>query len=302
MKLSLVVPCFNEEKNVPLFYKEAHETFSRAGIEYELVFVDDGSSDNTFAIIKRLCTGPVPVRAISFSRNFGKEAAMMAGLAEATGDYVAVIDADLQQRPSIVVDMVRMLDSDKSVDCVAAYQNTRDESGVLNFFKNSFYDIINLFSETKFHQGASDFRCFRRQMVEAVLSMKECYRFSKGLFSWVGFNTSYIPYKAEQRAQGESKWSFKKLFLYAVDGIEAFTVAPLRLPLLLSAAFLVISLILFIVFMIVNKAFVDIAVIFFVGGVILGCVGIIGEYLAKTYVQGKNRPVYIVKEKISNKK
>lgn len=301
MKLSLVIPCYNEQENVALFYREAFEAFKNSAISFEFVFVNDGSTDGTLAMLKKLCPGPVPMKIVDFSRNFGKEAAMIAGLKAAEGDYVCIIDADLQQKPALVLDMLRILDENEAVDCVAAYQESRSESAVLSFCKSAFYKLINKFSDTEFVQGASDFRTFRRQMVEAIINLTEYHRFSKGLFSWVGFCTEYIPYTAEERAAGTSKWSFKKLFRYALDGIEAFTVAPLKLPLVLGALFILLSVILFVVFIICARAYLDIAVIFFVGGVILACLGIIGEYLSKAYIQSKNRPVYIVKQIISNK-
>ena len=212
MKLSLVVPCYNEEKNIPLFYNAVRQDFAKSGIDYELVFVNDGSSDGTFKEMQKLCSGDVPMKIVNFSRNFGKESAMYAGLRESEGDYVTIIDADLQQRPSIALDMVRTLENEPDYDCVAAYQEQRNENKLLVFFKNSFYKLINKFSDTEFVQGASDFRTFRRPMVEAILRMDEYFRFSKGLFSWVGFNTKFIPYNADERAEGESKWSFRKLF------------------------------------------------------------------------------------------
>lgn len=299
MKLSLVVPCYNEEGNIALFYKEAMNVFSKSGFDYEIVFVNDGSTDSTSEILKKLVSGPIPVKIINFSRNFGKEAAMLAGLENTDGDYVTIIDADLQQRPEVVLEMLDRLEADPKLDCVATYQENRNESKALSFLKKSFYNIINGVSDTKFVNGASDFRTFRRTMVNAIINMKEYFRFSKGIFSWVGFNTEYIPYTVEERASGESKWSFAKLFKYAVDGIESFTTAPLRIPMLLGLLFIILSLPLFIILCIVG-VYIDIAVMFFVGGTILACIGLIGEYLAKAYIQGKNRPVYIIKEIISN--
>lgn len=302
MMLSVVVPCYNEEGNVALFYKEAMEAFKRSNMSFEFVFVNDGSTDSTLSVLKKLCSGPVPMKIVNFSRNFGKEAAMLAGLEASKGDFVVVIDADLQQKPELVLNMLDMLESDDGIDCVAAFQESRGESKPLTFFKKSFYKLINKMSDTEFFQGASDFRCMRRRMVDSVIGMKEYHRFSKGLFSWVGFNTVYMPYTAAPRAAGDSKWSFKKLFRYAVDGIEAFSTAPLRIPLYLGVLFLVLSVILFAVLIFAAKEFIDIAVMFFIGGTVLFCMGIMGEYLAKTYVQSKDRPVYIVKEIIDNDK
>ncbi len=310
MKLSLVVPCYNEEKNVPLFYDAVKRDFSGSGIDYELVFVNDGSRDGTFKALQKLCDGDIPVKIVNFSRNFGKESAMYAGLSETEGDYVTIIDADLQQRPSIALDMVKILDSEPECDCVAAYQDERKESKALVFFKNSFYKLINKFSDTEFIQGASDFRTFRRPMVEAILSMDEYFRFSKGLFSWVGFNTKFIPYEVEERATGTSKWSFKKLFKYAMDGIFAFTTAPLRISTIVGLLTSLLSII-YLIVVVIQKLFfgIDVAgfativvLILLLGGIQLCCIGIIGEYIARTYIQTKGRPIYIAKEVIKNHK
>ncbi len=310
MKLSLVVPCYNEEKNVPLFYEAVKKDFADVNFEYELVFVNDGSHDGTFRELQKLCDGDLPVKIVNFSRNFGKESAMYAGLKESEGDYVTIIDADLQQRPSIALDMVRMLDDEQAYDCVAAYQDERKESKLLVFFKNGFYKLINKFSDTEFIQGASDFRTFRRPMVEAVLQMDEYFRFSKGLFSWVGFNTKFIPYEVEERATGASKWSFWKLFKYAMEGIFAFTTAPLRIATVLGLLTSALSIIYLFVVVIQKLAFgIDVAgyativtLILLLGGIQLSCIGIIGEYIARTYIQTKGRPIYIAKDVIKNHK
>lgn len=310
MKLSLVVPCYNEEKNIPLFYDAVKKDFEKADYDYELVFVNDGSTDGTFKALKELCDKDIPVKIINFSRNFGKEAAMYAGFKESEGDYVTIIDADLQQKPSIAFDMVRVLDVQPEFDCVAAYQAERSESGSVVFFKDKFYKIINKLSDTEFVKGASDFRTFRRPMVEAILQMDEYFRFSKGLFSWVGFNTKFIPYIAEERATGTSKWSFFKLFKYAVEGILAFTTAPLKiatytglLTSVLSVIYLFVVIIQKLFFGIEVKGYATIVVlILLLGGIQLMCIGIIGEYIARTYVQTKGRPIYIAKEIIKNDK
>lgn len=310
MKLSLVVPCYNEEKNVPLFYEAVKKDFTDVNFEYELVFVNDGSRDGTFKALQKLCDGDLPVKIVNFSRNFGKESAMYAGLKESEGDYVTIIDADLQQKPSIALDMVRMLDNEPQYDCVAAFQDERKESKLLVFFKNGFYKLINKFSDTEFIQGASDFRTFRRPMVEAILNMDEYFRFSKGLFSWVGFNTKFIPYEVEERATGESKWSFTKLFKYAMDGIFAFTTAPLRIATIIGLLTSLLSIIYLIVVVIQKLAFgisvagyaTIVVLILLLGGIQLCCIGIIGEYIARTYIQTKGRPIYIAKNVIRNHK
>ncbi len=310
MKLSLVVPCYNEEKNVSLFYEAAKSDFSGAGFDYEIVFVNDGSHDGTFKELQKLMDGDIPVKIVNFSRNFGKESAMYAGLRESEGDYVTIIDADLQQRPAIALDMVRMLDSEPEYDCVAAFQDKRKEGKVLTFFKNSFYKLINKFADTEFVQGASDFRTFRRPMVEAILSMDEYFRFSKGLFSWVGFNTKFIPYEVQERATGTSKWSFRKLFKYALDGIFAFTTAPLRIATILGLVTSFFSIIYLIIVVIQKLAFgiavagyaTIVVLILLLGGIQLCCIGIIGEYIARTYIQTKGRPIYIAKDVLKNDK
>ena len=311
MKLSLVVPCYNEEQNVALFYQTAKAVFDAEGYSYELVFVNDGSADNTLGELKKLhAEADGNIRIVSFSRNFGKEAAMYAGIEHAKGELVCLIDADLQQRPEVVAYMVKRLDEVPELDCVAAYQAERHESGLLTFFKSSFYKLINSVSDTKFVQGASDFRTFRRSVAEAVLSMGEYHRFSKGILSWVGFNTEYIPYEVQERAAGESKWSFKKLFMYAVDGIMAFSTAPLAIPTALGILLTVISFIYLAakgiycalsLYESFSQGSVLIFLLLLIGGLQLLSIGIIGKYLAKTYEQGKKRPIYIAREIIEPK-
>ncbi len=310
MKLSLVVPCFNEAGNIPLFYKAVKKDFEGVDFDYEIVFVNDGSKDGTLKELKKLLEGDIPVKIVNFSRNFGKESAMYAGLENSEGDYVTIIDADLQQRPSIALEMVRTLDSRQEYDCVAAYQQERSENKAVIFLKDMFYKIINKFADTEFRQGASDFRTFRRPMVEAILEMKEYFRFSKGLFSWVGFNTLFIPYKAADRACGESKWSMLKLFAYAFEGIFAFTTAPLRISTCAGALSIVGALIYLIVELIRHYGFKypfgnstsAIFWMFIIAGVQLICLGLVGEYLARIYVQTKGRPIYIAKEILKNDK
>ena len=311
MKLSLVVPCYNEEGNVRLFHDTAAAVFDNEGYEYEMVFVNDGSKDSTLARLRELhAESDKNIRIISFSRNFGKEAAMYAGIQHAKGEYVCLIDADLQQRPEVVAYMVKRLEENAELDCVAAFQEQRTDDKKLTFFKKSFYNLINSVSSTEFMQGASDFRTFRRNVAEAVLSMGEYHRFSKGLLSWVGFNTEYIPYQAQERASGETSWSFKKLFNYAIDGIMAFSTAPLSLPLVLGAAGGVVS-VLYLLVRILDSAFslydsfdrdsLIVFLVLFFGSLQLVCIGIVGKYLAKTYEQGKNRPIYLAREIIEPK-
>ena len=304
MKISLIIPCYNEQDNVQEFYHVAANAFSDSTYEYELTFIDDGSKDKTLKILKGIYEmDRKHVNVVSFSRNFGKEAAIYAGLHNVTGDYVAIIDADLQQNPDLVKSMVDFLEEHTEYDCVAAYQEERHESVALGFFKNVFYKVINRVSEVEFRSGASDFRTMRKCMADALRSLPEYYRFSKGLFSWVGFNTFYMPYVAEERFSGASKWSFKSLFKYAINGIVAFTVAPLKMATYIGAVFSLLS-ILYMFVVIIQKVFFSIDIpgyptliclILFLGGLQLIILGIIGEYLARMYIEGKHRPIYIEK-------
>jgi len=303
MKISLVVPCFNEEDVVLDFYKEVKAVFENKIEDYEFVFVNDGSRDNTLNILRAIHKVSDNVKVVSFSRNFGKESAILAGLKNSCGDYTCVIDADLQQRPEVVLEMAEILDSNSDIDCVAAYQEERKEDKVLTFFKDNFYKIINRVSEVEFYPGASDFRLMRRQMVEAVLDMSEYHRFSKGIFSFVGFNTKFIPYEVQERAGGISKWSFVKLFKYAVEGIVGYSTTPLRIATFAGAGFMTASILYLIIALIagaiagnITSAVAVITLILLVSGLNFLFIGITGEYLARTYVQVKNRPVYIVKE------
>ncbi len=306
MKLSLVVPCFNEEDNVERFFNEVNNVFLCNVDDYEFVFINDGSEDNTYKKLKEIYenNSAYNIQVLSFSRNFGKESGIYAGLKAAKGDYVCIIDADLQQRPEVVLEMLNEIEKDDEIDCVVAYQEERNEGAVLTKLKSAFYTIINKLAEVDFVNGASDFRLLNRKMVDAVLSMSEYHRFSKGIFSWVGFNTKYISYEAKERESGESKWSFLKLFKYAIDGIVAFSTLPLRLSIATGFVTAIISIIYLVV--VVLQKFIQgidvpgyatiIVLILFLGGMQLFCLGILGEYLAKVYVQSKNRPIYILKE------
>ncbi len=307
MKLSLVVPCYNEESNVEKFLEEAKKTFKEK-IDYEVVFVNDGSTDNTASILKNLHKNNKNVQVINFSRNFGKEAAMYAGLGAAKGRNVCIIDADLQQHPEIVIRMLDILDKNPGVDCVAAFQKKRREGAVMSAIKSCFYKLINKLSDVNFVNGASDFRVMRRTMVEAVLSMSEYHRFSKGIFSWVGFETAYIPYEAEKRRGGKSKWNTKKLTKYAIEGIVSFSTAPLRISTYIGFISSLISIIYLLVVVIQKLCYgIDVpgyativVLVLLLGGLQLFCLGVLGEYLAKMYIQVKNRPVYIVKEHLKS--
>ncbi len=310
MKLSLVVPCYNEEQNIAPLFEKIQGEFQNKIDSYELVFVNDGSTDGTLNALKQLCDSTdIPLKIVNFSRNFGKEAAIFAGLKNASGDLISLIDADLQQDPAYVVKMVQYLDENSDCDCVAAFQEKRHENAFRTFCKKRFYHIINKMSDTEFVDGASDFRTFRSTMKDAILEMSEYHRFSKGIFSWVGFNTYYMPYDADERLSGTSKWSFKKLCQYAIDGIVAFTTVPLKIS--TSIGFLTsLASLIYIIIVIIEKLAFGIAVpgyativvlILFLGGLQLLALGINGEYLSRTYIQSKHRPIYIAREVISNK-
>ncbi len=308
MLLSLVVPCYNEQDNVGRFYEETVKAFAESGFDYEFVFVNDGSKDDTLKNLKALYENhkESKIKVLGFSRNFGKEAAMYAGLSNASGDYVTIIDADLQQRPEVVLEMVKILDENEEYDSVAAFQQERKEGKAMVAMKNTFYKLINKMTEIEFVSGASDFRTFRRPVVDAILSMSEYHRFSKGIFSWVGFNTKYIPYDVQERESGTSNWNFKKLLKYAFEGIISFTTAPLKFASGLGITMFLASII-YIIVIIIKKLTVGTvagyssiaALILMFGGLQLLCIGILGEYLAKVYVQVKNRPVYIISRKYS---
>ena len=304
MTLSLVVPCFNEEDNVELFLQETKKVFD-GNVDYEVVFVDDGSRDKTCKVLKKIYQENKDlVQVVFFSRNFGKEAAMYAGMKASRGEMVCIIDADLQQRPEVVKAMLSILNENEDIDCVTAYQKKRLEGKVISWVKSCFYKVINKISEVDFVNGASDFRLMRRTMVNAILSMTEYHRFSKGIFSWVGFTTHYITYEVAERQFGETKWNTRKLFKYAVEGIIAFSTTPLRLSTYIGFTSSVIS-VLYLIFVIIQKLVWGIEVpgyativvlVLLLGGLQLFCLGVLGEYMAKMYIQVKNRPVYIIKE------
>ena len=305
MKLSLVVPCYNEAENVAPFQEAVIQAFQGCGYDYELVFINDGSRDATLHNLKKLYSAQkCPVKVVSFSRNFGKEAGIYAGLQYAEGSYIALIDADLQQRPEIVRDMVKILDEQPEYDVVAAYQDRRGEGKVLSFFKKSFYWMINKLSDVTLQPDASDFRTFRRSVRDSILELAEYHRFSKGIFAWVGYDTCFIPYTACDRASGTSKWNFWKLTEYAIEGIIGFSTAPLRLATVLGCVSGV-GAVLYLISVLLEKLIKGIDVpgyatiivlILFFGSVQLFCTGIIGEYVGRTFEQSKKRPVYLAKE------
>ena len=307
MKLSLVVPCYNEAENVAAFQQAAIAAFNNCGYEFEIVFVDDGSKDATLHELRKLHNAQkCPIKVVSFSRNFGKEAALYAGIKKASGDYICLIDADLQQRPEIVKDMVQILDEKNEYDIIAAYQDRRGEGKILSFFKKRFYGTINKLADVQFRSDASDFRTMRRSVAESILKLGEYHRFSKGIFAWVGYNTCYIPYTACKRAAGKSKWSFRKLFNYAIGGIIGYSTKPLRIATFMGGLTAFASLV-YLCVVILQKLIAGIDVpgyasiivlILFLGGMQLFCIGVIGEYVGRTFEQSKNRPIYISKEEL----
>ena len=308
-KLSIIVPCFNEEESISYFYDEVKKVTKNMDIKLELIFVDDGSRDKTLEVIKSK-TDDKEVKYISFSRNFGKEAAMYAGLSMASGDYVTIMDVDLQDPPSLLPEMVRLIE-EEGYDCVATKSTSRNGYSFLRkTFTKWFYDIIGKMSKTEMVPGARDYRLMTRQMVEAVLSMKEYNRYSKGLFSFVGFKTKWIEFENKERVAGTTKWNFWKLFSYALDGIVGFSTAPLTMAAFIGVLFCLIAFIMIIVIIVKTLAFGDptsgwpslACIIFMVSGIQLLCLGVIGEYLAKMYMEVKDRPIYIIKESNVDKK
>ncbi len=306
--LSAIVPCYNEEENVRCFYDEFMKNkpfFDSRGLDYELIYVDDGSADGTVQEIRRVIAEDSRVHLISFSRNFGKEAAMYAGMREAKGDYVAIMDADLQDPPSLLPELYGYLE--QGYDTAATRRSDRKgEPRVRSWFARRFYRLINRMSDTEIVDGARDYRLMKRQVVDAILSLAEYNRFSKGIFSWVGFRTKWVEYENVERQHGQTKWSFWKLFAYAMDGIVAFSTAPLKIASVTGSVFCLVSFVMILVTIIRKLAFGDptsgwpslVCIIFLVSGIQMLCLGAVGQYLEKTYLEVKKRPLYIVKEKI----
>ncbi len=306
--LSVIVPCYNEEESVAIFYQELLKNepfFAEKELELELIYVDDGSRDGTVAEVKKLHAQDERVHLVSFSRNFGKEAAMFAGLETSTGDYVVMMDVDLQDPPSLLPEMYEYIQ--QGYDSVATRRVSRKgEPPIRSFFARRFYGLMKKISKTEIMDGARDYRLMTRQMVDAILSMREYNRFTKGIFGWVGFNTKWLEYENVERAAGETKWNFWKLFMYSLDGIMAFSTAPLMLASVAGVVFCLIAFAMM-VFIIVRKLIfgdpVDgwasqVCIMLMIGGIQFFCTGILGQYLAKTYMEVKNRPIYLVKEKI----
>ncbi|MBD5113946.1 MAG: glycosyltransferase family 2 protein [Ruminococcaceae bacterium] len=311
--LSLVVPCYNEEENIPLFYKavtDQYEKLLELGVKTEIIFVDDGSSDKTVQKVYELQDIDSVVKLVELSRNFGKEAAMYAGLLEAAGDLTAIIDVDLQDPPSMLPEMVKSVISGEC-DCVATRRVSRQgEPPIRSFFARCFYRIMNRLSDVQLMDGARDFRVMSREMTDAILAVSERNRFSKGIFAWVGFKKKWLEYENIERIAGKTKWSFFKLFVYAVDGIIAFSAKPLSITLFIGLLFCFISLLLIILIIVRKLIFGDpvsgwpslACIIFFVAGIQLFCIGIVGLYVSKTYSESKRRPMFIKRKSRREKK
>ena len=304
--ISLVVPCYNEQDAIPLFYKEIKRIKNNFedSIEIEIIFVDDGSKDNTLQVVRELSTKDEMVKYISFSRNFGKESAMYAGLEKSKGEFIAILDVDLQDPPELLIDMYKGI-TEEGYDCVATRRVTRKgEPPIRSFFARCFYLFINKISNTEIVDGARDYRLMTRQMVDSILKMNEYNRFSKGIFSWVGYKTKWLEYENVKRVAGETKWSFWKLLIYSLDGIVAFSTTPLAIASIMGIMLFLVALVF--VGIIVVKTLVWgepvsgypslMCTIMFIGGIQLLCIGILGQYLSKTYLETKKRPIYIVKE------
>lgn len=306
MKLSIVVPCYNEEGNVNDLYEKINKVLDN--IKYEIIFIDDGSTDKTLDKLKELHKKDVlHIKIISFSRNYKKEAAMYAGLTSASGEFTCIVDGDLQHNPKYLLDMLNFLEENEDFDEVAMIMNERkNESSFMKFCKNSFYKIIDRISDIHFENGASDFRMFNEKVKNAVISLAENNRFSKGIFSWVGFNIKYMNYNVDPRKSGTSAFNFKNSLLYAIDGILAFSTKPMKIAFKLGILFMLIFIIYFIVLLIQlfafalewNPIYLVILLILLIGSLQFIVLGIMSEYLAKTYLEVKNRPIYIEKERI----
>ena len=309
-KISIIVPCFNEEESIPYFYKEINKVSKKMKYNFEFIFVNDGSSDKTINVIKKINKKDKRIKYISFSRNFGKEAAIYAGLNLSSGDYVTIMDADLQDPPALLPEMLKYIEKEK-YDSVGTRRVTRvGEPKIRSFFARMFYRIINKMAKIEMVDGARDYRLMTRQMVNSILELKEYNRYSKGLFSFVGYKTKWLEYENIQRVAGETKWSFWKLFKYAIEGVIGFSTAPLAFASLMGIIFCIIAFIM-IVFIIIRTLINGdptpgwpslVCIIFFVSGIQLFCLGIIGEYLSKTYLEAKKRPIYIIKETNINEK
>lgn len=303
-KISIIVPCFNEKESIPAFYQETTHVLNQLNYEYNILFINDGSTDESLEVIKDLAQKDKHILFLSFSRNFGKESAMYAGFLNCDGDYVAIMDADLQDPPSMLPKMIDILESGEYDSVATRRTNRNGEPPIRSWFAKIFYKIINKISDADIVDGTRDFRLMNRKMVDAIVSMSEVNRFSKGIFGWVGFRTKWVSYENVERVAGKTKWSFWKLFKYAVNGIISFSQTPLNIASWLGSIMTIISF-LAIIFIIFRKVSLGdsiagwastICVIVFIGGIQLMILGIIGQYLSKTYMETKNRPHYIASE------
>ena len=306
MTISIIVPCFNEEESLPLFYAEMEKIKSQIDDNFEYIFVNDGSKDRTLQVLRDLNQADKNVHYLSFSRNFGKEAALYAGLKHATGDLVTVMDADLQDPPELLLTMKSMLEKNPDLDCVGTRRTTRDgEPPIRSFFAKMFYKLINRISQVEMVDGARDFRLMRRQMVDAILEVSEYNRFSKGIFAWVGFETEYLEYKNVERVAGQTSWNFWQLFNYSLEGIINFSDAPLTIAFLAGILACIVAFVLMLIVIVRTLIFGDptsgwpsmVSIILFLGGFQLLTIGILGKYIGKIFMETKKRPVYVIKEK-----
>lgn len=310
-KISIVVPCFNEEEALLVYYREMCRVMRKMpDVEFEILFVDDGSSDRTLEILKEFHNTDARCRYLSFSRNFGKEAALYAGLQNAGGDYVAAMDVDMQDPPGLLPEMYRIL-TEEEYDSVATRRSTRTgEPRIRSFLSEHFYKFVNRISGTEIVNGARDYRLMKRKMVDAVLAMSEYNRFSKGIFEWVGFRTKWLEFQNVERSAGETKWSVRKLFLYSLEGITGFSVAPLSLASVVGVCFCLLAFIMILFIIVRTLIWGDpvsgwpslVCIIFLVSGIQLFCTGIVGQYLSKTYLETKHRPIFILKDSSEEEK
>ena len=307
-KVSLIIPCFNEQEALPFFYKEASKVMQNLNYDYEFLFINDGSKDDTLKILKDFSLNDSHVKYISFSRNFGKESAMYAGFCNANGDFVAVLDADMQDPPSLLPKMLEILESGEYDSVATRRQDRKGEPVLRSFFARKFYSVINKISDADIVDGARDFRLMKKEMVEAIVAMSETNRFSKGIFGWIGFKTYWLPYENTERIAGKTKWNFWSLFKYAISGIINFSEAPLNIASWFGIGITLLAFI-FLIFIIVRRlCFGDavagwastLCVILFMGGIQLFCLGVMGQYIARTYSETKRRPHYIISETNKN--
>lgn len=306
--LSVIVPCYNEEENVSCFYEELMKNasfFSQKELDVEILYVDDGSKDQTVAEVKKLRKKDERVRLLSFSRNFGKEAAMYAGLQKSKGDYVVIMDVDLQDPPSLLPQMYEAIE--EGYDSAATRRvNRKGEPPIRSLFARLFYRMMKKISRTEIMDGARDYRMMTRRMADAILEMKEYNRFTKGIFGWVGFETKWIAFENVERRKGETKWSFWKLFIYSIDGMAAFSTVPLSIAAVVGVLFCILAFVMILFIIVRTLAFGDpvsgwpslVCIICLIAGVQLFCLGIVGQYLAKTYMEVKKRPIYLLKEEL----